>query len=239
MTRVLEYTVNILYGRRYLRQTVGKHKTVQVTPDVSRVDTIEPSKVLEERKEEGSVPYKLLAQDSVSAVKEAVSRFWEDHKDIYGQTKEGDSEQVSYWIVGAEIRSPGALPIKWKAGDILQPPDWSSLKPRSRFLGEVSGGGLRININPTTGKVITSPIPTPPLPRPPMSRDRMKELFHQVTHPFYWKYPTIPKYVRTFKEALEYAWSISYFAGGAELWELPDNLGYAATSKGYYEYIGG
>lgn len=237
------FRVVVLHFRRFRLEVPPEFsKPEQLSEGVTRVTTTRSRKVMEDVKTEGSTSYEILAVSYEDAARQAVDKFKADPTRQYNtkHVSGGMVETRDYGVNGVEIFFKDLKKIRWMEEDLLQPDWWVEVQERARFMVTISGGGVIVNLDPRSGHMVASPIPLPPIPPPPfLSDERRKEILDEVRDPFYWKYPTMAKRVNSFKEAMEYAWSIEYFTGGAEIWSLPDGMGYAVTSKGYFHYSDG
>ena len=236
----MEYKVTIFYYRSKVVETPSIFEERHIAPGVTEVVEVVPSKVLSKDYRELEFTESVKAISMVEAIKTVVRHLREkaEIEDWYKSERLPDGNwKWETWDI--EPFEPYAK-VEWEGkiemiGKNIIPNWWLELGPRSRFIGEIRGGGVTINLNPFTGPQVT-PWPTPPLPDPPwLTHEEKKRLFEQVEHPIRWKYPTIPARFTALKDAIAIAWSINDFQGAAELWELPNGLGYAVTSKGYLE----
>jgi hypothetical protein len=215
-----------------------------VAPGVRQVTTVVPPKVLRSEHRDCEFPTSVEAFDAIEAVRIARDQLVDKARaNRWGKWVDLPDGSTEWYRWDFRQHEPYAK-VEWNnqvlpIGVRIVPTWWYDLAPRARLMSIIEGGGVSINLNPSTGVQVT-PIPTPPLPEPPgLTHERKHELFRKVSHPIFWKYPTVPTRFEHFGDALEMAWSIEYITGGAEIWELPTHMGYVVTSEGYYHYIGG
>lgn len=239
--------VEVVYNTRYEHISAGETSTRQISTGVTEIRTVIPHKILGRSDTLNEISFPVDNGNYVEATRQAIDKF-HGSPESRPKTKyirdtpprEWESWDVSILAVKLyKPDSPGYF--HWGADEDIQPEWWVQVKPMARKRGNITGGGVRVNLNPSSGSPRMTPIPLPPIPEVPISDEERSRIFREVANPFHWKNSTIAKWVPTFTEALKYANTIRYYCGGAEIWALPTGYahpGYAVTSLGYWHYIG-